>query len=295
MPTWGEILNEVKSQEHGTDELRKKYLLQASEITGRNTIAYYSGWLEGRSVDVEISDRDMTGFMSVLNGTDCTKGLDLILHTPGGSPTATEGIVKYLHNKFGNNVRVVVPQMAMSAGTMLACSAKEIVLGKHSCLGPIDPQYGGVSAYNIIEEFQDAKREMIATSASKTYWEMQLGRYPNAFFYSVRDAIKLSEALITEWLKEYMFYDEENGADKDKKVAQIVSKLNANNKSHSRHFDYGFCDGLGLKVKSLEDDQKFQEAILSAHHAFTITLSAMNISKIIENQNGVRYIIKQQT
>ena len=82
-------------------------------------------------------------------GLICEIGLDLVLHTPGGDPTAAEGIVNYLHAKFGRDVRVIVPQMAMFAGTMLACSARSILMGKQSCLGPIDPQYGGVPAYNI--------------------------------------------------------------------------------------------------------------------------------------------------
>lgn len=112
--------------------------------------------------------------MNAIKGLDCSKGLDLILHTPGGNPTATEGIVKYLHSKFGNNIRVIVPQMAMSAGTMLACASNEIVMGKHSCLGPIDPQYGGIPAYNIITEFREAKSDLDNNPASKAYWEMQL-------------------------------------------------------------------------------------------------------------------------
>ena len=98
--------------------------------------------------------------MNSIKGLDVNKGLDLILHTPGGNPTATEGIVKYLHSRFGDDIRVIVPQMAMSAGTMLACAAREIVMGKHSCLGPIDPQYGGVPAYNIVTEFRQAKDDL---------------------------------------------------------------------------------------------------------------------------------------
>jgi ClpP class serine protease len=47
------------------------------------------------------------------------KDLDLIVHSPGGSPEATEAIVTYLRSKF-NDIRVIVPQAAMSAATMLA-------------------------------------------------------------------------------------------------------------------------------------------------------------------------------
>ena len=62
----------------------------------------------------------MTGFMNALKGMDCSKGLDLILHTPGGSPAAAEAIVSYLRSKFHNDIRVIVPQISMSAGTMIA-------------------------------------------------------------------------------------------------------------------------------------------------------------------------------
>lgn len=224
----------------------------------------------------------------------CDKGLDLILHTPGGNPTATEGIVKYLHSKFGNNIRVIVPQMAMSAGTMLACASNEIIMGKHSCLGPIDPQYGGIPAYNIITEFREAKADLDNNPTSKTYWEMQLKKYPAAFFYTVMDSIRLSSVLVTEWLTNYMSADETNGAEKRKKVSKIVNKLNANNKSHSRHFTVNFCKELGLNVTALEDDQSLQEAVLSVHHAFIITIDATPASKLIENHLGTRYITSQK-
>ena len=49
---------------------------------------------------------------------ECHRGLDLILHTPGGFPEAAESIVKYLRSKFSTNIRVIVPHLSMSAGTM---------------------------------------------------------------------------------------------------------------------------------------------------------------------------------
>lgn len=304
MPSWGELLNELQPHKDKNgkevpgltvDELRGKYLGKLYEQTGRNVIAYYSGWLKpGGSSNIDINDSDIIGFMNAMKGIDCSKGLDLILHTPGGNPTATEGIVKYLHSKFENNIRVIVPQMAMSAGTMLACASNEIIMGKHSCLGPIDPQYGGIPAYNIITEFREAKSDLDNNPASKAYWELQLKKYPAAFFYTVMDSIRLSDALVTEWLKDYMFAGETNDDDKQKKVNKIVKKLNTNNKSHSRHFTFDFCKSLGLKVVALEDDQLLQEAVLSVHHAFIITIDATNAKKLIENHKGTRYITSQK-
>lgn len=301
MPTWGELLAEL--QPHldsegkevpalSLDELRTKYIKQLSNHTDRNVIAYYSGWLKpGKIINTDINDTDITGFMNSIKSLDCGKGLDLILHTPGGDPTATEGIVKYLHSKFNGDIRVIVPQMAMSAGTMLACSAKTILMGKHSCLGPIDPQYGGVPAYNIINEFKEAKQDLDNNPNAKTYWEMQLKKYPAAFFYTVCDAINLSSSLVAEWLKKYMFKD--SSANTEKKVKSILDVLNSNNGSHSRHFNYDFCKDLGLNVDSLENDQVLQDLVLSVHHSFIITLDSTPATKIIENQYGIRYISNQ--
>ena len=67
----------------------------------------------------------------------------LVLHTPGGDIAATESLVDYLYSMFGHNTRVIVSQISMSAGAMIALSAKEIMLDKHSNLGSIDPQMGG--------------------------------------------------------------------------------------------------------------------------------------------------------
>lgn len=303
MPSWGELLNELKPHTDANgknvpaltfDELRTKYISALSQKTGRNVVAYYSGWLKpGKTQNIDINDSDITGFMNALKGLDASKGIDLILHTPGGNPTATEGIVKYLHSKFGNDIHVIVPQMAMSAGTMLACSAHKIIMGKHSCLGPIDPQYGGIPAYNIVTEFKEAKSDLDRNPQAKTYWELQLKKYPAAFFYSVVDSITLSSSLVSDWLTQYMF-EGEDPKDVSKKVKGIVGKLNANNKSHSRHFTFDFCKELGLRVEALEDDQDLQELVLSVHHAFIITLDATPATKIIENQNGSRYITSQQ-
>ena len=303
MPSWGELLLEL--QDHtdingqlvhalSFDELRNKYVLALANYTNRNVIAYYSGWLKpGKTQNIDIIDSDITGFMNAIKGLDASRGLDLVLHTPGGNPTATEGIVKYLHSKFGDDIRVIVPQMAMSAGTMLACASREIIMGKHSCLGPIDPQYGGVPAYNIVTEFQEAKADLDHNPNAKPYWELQLKKYPAAFLYTVLDAIKLSDALVSEWLLEYMFGNEDK-KDAKKKVSKIVKTLNANNKSHSRHFTSDACKQLGLNIVNLEDNQELQELVLSLHHSFIITIDATPATKIIENQNGARYISSQK-
>lgn len=77
--------------------------------------------------------------MSVIHGMDRTLGLDLILHTPGGDTAATESLVDYLRGMFGPDIRAVVPQIALSGGTMMACAAKEILMGSTRVSAPSTP------------------------------------------------------------------------------------------------------------------------------------------------------------
>jgi ClpP class serine protease len=97
----------------------------------------------------QINDEDKNGFMMAIHHLDRSKGLDLLLHTPGGDLAATESLVDFLRRMFGTDIRAIVPQIAMSAGTMLACSCREIVMSKHSSIGPIDPHLRGIPAVGV--------------------------------------------------------------------------------------------------------------------------------------------------
>jgi ClpP class serine protease len=131
MPDWHAILDELKEAGSTHDVIRRKYLSRLHAVTGRNVILYYSGWLQKPDVaGVQVNDADKNGFMTVIHKMDRSRGLDIILHTPGGETAATESIVDYLRSMFADNIRAVIPQLAMSAGTMIACACKEIVMGK---------------------------------------------------------------------------------------------------------------------------------------------------------------------
>ncbi len=144
MPNWNKVLDEITTIHNQSpkalDTVRRKYLKRLYLHTKRNTLAYYSGWLsKPGGFESGLSDYDKNGFMTTIHELDRSKGLDLILHTPGGLVSATESIVDYLHRMFGDNIRAIIPQLAMSGGTMIACACKEIIMGEQSNLGPIDP------------------------------------------------------------------------------------------------------------------------------------------------------------
>lgn len=300
MPNLSAILNETMAVGSGHDVVRRKYIRALHEITGRNVIVYYSGWLQKIGFPApaglfSVNDNDKNGFMATIHQLDRGLGLDLILHTPGGNGAATESIVDYLRQMFGTDIRAFIPQLAMSAGTMIALSCKEIVMGKHSNLGPIDPQIGSFPANGVIDEFMRAQREIAAAAnpqeqaARIATWQPIIAKYTPTLIGECQNAISWSTAVVTEWLKTGMFEGEPDAAER---ARNIVSELSSHEetKMHARHIHVESLKALGIKVTSLEADQKLQDAVLTIHHACVNTLQQTAAVKIIENQNSISFI-----
>lgn len=293
MPNWKEVLEEIAKEQqqnnnpHALDTIRRKYLKEVSVHTNRNVICYYSGWLQRPTTrDVAVNDKDMSGFMLNINKLDRSLGLDLILHTPGGDLAATESLVVYLKKMFGNNIRAIVPQLSMSAGTMIALSCKEIVMGKHSSLGPIDPQMEGIPCQAVIKEFDRAQEEILNNPDNSYLWQYIISKYHPTFLSSCQNAIDMSNQLAKEWLKENMCEGDV------KKVDKIHRHFSSHKKSkiHARHISMDTCKSVGVNIIELESDQKLQDLILTVHHVFMHTFANSGALKIIENHIGVAFI-----
>lgn len=296
MPAWASVLSEIGKKQQGglqaTDLIRRKYLRELQKHTDRNVIAYYSGWLfrPPNTPNLSVGDDDMNAFMAAVHQFDRSKGLDLILHTPGGDIAATEALVKYLWVMFDKDIRVIVPQLAMSAGTMIACSAKTIVMGKQSSLGPIDPQIGGVPAQGVLDEFQMAVNSIKAEPASAPLWQQIVSRYHPSFLNECVQAINWSRTMVRDWLRENMFA---NVDDRDNKADAIVGYLGSHSATaaHARHIPLSKCEDIGLEIERLEDDKKLQDLVLTVHHAYMHTFSMTTAIKITENHLGVATVL----
>lgn len=296
MPNWTEILDELRTKGSTHDIVRRAYLKNVHEETGRNVILYYSAWLQKPELmgpAMWINDNDMNGFMTTINGLDRSLGLDLILHTPGGETAATEALVTYLRKMFGTDIRAVIPQIAMSAGTIVACACRSVLMGKQSSLGPIDPQLGGLPAHGVLEEFKQAFQEIKADPTKAALWQPIIARYNPTLIGECQKAIAWSEQMVKDWLISGMLLGDANaGATADKIIDEFGS--HALTKSHARHMSADRCKDAGLIVEMMEDQQSLQDAVLSLHHACIHTLTATGATKIIENHNGVAFIQQQQ-
>ncbi len=305
MPTWSEISGELGQvfSEHNQppfDIVRRKYLALLSSHTKRNCILYASNWTQP-GIDpniISITDNDMQGLMEVIHGLKGADHLDLILHSPGGSPEAAAAIVYYLRSKF-DDVRVIIPHTAMSAATLICCSANKIVMGRHSFIGPIDPQFilqthlgiMAVPAQAIIDQFEMAKEEC-KDPENLGAWLPILSQYGPALIIQSRNALDLSKKYASEWLAKYMLTGTASEIVISSKASQMADDLSNHTrfKSHGHHINRDEARSLGLIVEDLEQDQTFQDLVLSIYHATTHTFSGTGAVKIIENQHGRAYI-----
>jgi serine dehydrogenase proteinase len=293
MPTWNEIDREISDAVSGgeqssvaCDRIRKSYLEKLSGEVEKPVIAYYSGFLQkSPHPESAITDFDMNGFMAVVHNLPRDKGLDLLLHTPGGGTEATRALVEYLYSIFGSNIRVIVPQLAMSAGTMIACASKEIVMGKHSSLGPTDPQVNGVPAMGVIHEIETALEEIAKNPAKQIVWREVFSKFPPAFISNCERSIEGTREMVRTWLIDNMF----RGKEKPFELAnEVVDQLMNFQKTteHGHHFLKDKCRKIGLNITDLEESQDLQECVLSVHHCYVASFARVRSIKFIENSIG---------
>jgi hypothetical protein len=259
-------------------------------------IVYASNWVSGAIPPelVNINDEDLEAFMEVVHGLG-GDSLDFILHSPGGSAEATEALVKYLRSKF-SDIRIIIPHIAMSAATMLACASNRIVMGSHSFIGPIDPililNGQAIPAQAILDQFELAKKQCQDPKMLGT-WLPILGQYGPGLLVQCRNAIDLSKSLESDWLKQYMLAGTTKAGLRASKIARYLSN-HKNFKTHGRHLDKVLAKKIGLKVEDLEADPKLEDLVLTVYHACSHTFSATGTAKIVENHLGKAFIKRSQ-
>lgn len=142
---------------------RQGVIKHIQESTGRRFISYVSASSCGIDRD------DTVPFVDLLHNVPAGEDLDLLLHTGGGDIDAAEKLISMVRNKVGTGVlRIVVPDFAKSAGTLMVLGADLVVMSDTSELGPIDPQIilsdcNGNRIRHSVQSYLDAYDEHCAT------------------------------------------------------------------------------------------------------------------------------------
>ena len=110
MPPRTEIIQHIRhlkdqGYENPFDRVRRHYMNEMYKKEERNLILYSTSWTVSGGVGTSIDEGDVHSFMDVIHGLNGDE-LDIIIHSPGGSPTATEQTVSYLRDKF-DDIRIL--------------------------------------------------------------------------------------------------------------------------------------------------------------------------------------------
>src|ERR1700723_3864750 len=115
-------------------------------LVHRQETMRFLGFPVARYIDINDSEE----VLRAIQMTDADVPLDLVLHTPGGLVLAALQIAKAVREHKAK-VTVLVPHYAMSGGTLISLAADEIIMCRHSVLGPIDPQLGDSPAASLLK------------------------------------------------------------------------------------------------------------------------------------------------
>lgn len=240
---------------------RQTQIRAIEERTTRRLICYIAG------AATSISSYDIPPFVDLLHDVQTGDQLDLMLHTPGGDVDQAERIVLLCRKKVGDEggFRVVVPDSAKSAGTLIAIAADEIVMGQPSELGPIDPQIQittatGEPMVRPAQSFLDGLQEIVDSTAqtgslSPAYFPL-LDKLDPALIDFSRKALLRSEQFAERFLEQYMLRD-----DPDKATA-VAKELNDVKKhlSHGAVIDARRAIEMGLAVRLLDPEDDLWQA-----------------------------------
>ena len=133
------------------------HLNEIDEAMGADVVTFVSPILPG--LDRRLRD----AIEAVPNRKD---SISVILDTPGGIVEVVERMVATLRSNY-EDMTVIVPDRAMSAGAIFALSADRIMMDYFSCLGPIDPQIEKddklVPALSYLNQFERLNQGVLLT------------------------------------------------------------------------------------------------------------------------------------
>jgi hypothetical protein len=119
---------------------RRQLYTQLEGLRSSKVISYFTGDRPG--LETQIASEVYDFFVNHLDSIGVTKKISLYLYTRGGETLAAWSIVNLI-KQFCDELEVIVPSKARSAGTLICLGANRIVMTKQATLGPIDPSING--------------------------------------------------------------------------------------------------------------------------------------------------------
>lgn len=185
----------------------------------------------------------------------------VILETNGGSIETAERIADVFRRHYPLEVSFLIPNFAMSAGTVLVMSGDNIYMDYYSIMGPIDPQIrnregtGFVPALGYLEKYDQLVKKSKRGGLSQAELAFFIQKFDPAELHRFEQARDHSVDLLKKWLVKYKFKNwtktktrglRVTDRMRERRAAEIASKLNDTRKWRSH--------GRGLSMEVVEKE-----------------------------------------
>lgn len=247
----GQLQSEFR-QEHAT---RRKLYKQIEERLERPLVSFFTSFTH----PVQIEDTDADMIQSTLSCLDLSKGLALLINSPGGDGLAAERIINVCRSYSGtDDFWAIVAGKAKSAATMVCMGASKIWMAPSSELGPVDPQirrvedgqYKFFSAHSLVKTYDSLFRGATRAKGNLQPYLQQLAYFDSRDIAKFRSYIELSDDIALKGLS--------SGMMADKTMAQIKKKIkifldpSAGTVAHGRPIYLPEAKASGLKIEEMD-------------------------------------------
>jgi hypothetical protein len=279
-PVFMRVINELNS--HQDQLLKRQTLIKRIEekLTARyeannRLISYIFRFGHPRS---SMNFSDIPAFADLLASVSGAEQINVVLHSPGGDPTIVEKMVDMCRSHLSGEhrlLRVIVPNVAKSAATVLALGADKILMGYCSELGPIDPQVQiavsgitqWVSALAFVEsrdKLMDAIADAIKENKPTVGLLQQLAGLNIPFTQEMENWIGFAKKTAATLLDKYMLKSKFPQTETRKiKANEIAEKLLSKQlfPVHGQFIDAGTAQQLDLAVDLVDRNDEVWDMI----------------------------------
>ncbi|WP_028776203.1 SDH family Clp fold serine proteinase [Shimazuella kribbensis] len=268
---------------HRDRYIRQTLIKEVEKVTGRPLIVYIANFNHPESA---ITREDIAPFSEMVTALDKDSDVDLMIQSPGGDPNAAEIIVHTLLAKT-KHLRVVVPQAAKSAATLVSLAADEILMSNTSELGPIDPQVTIPTAFGLafrpaqafLNGLEMIKKEHAGGQAlNPAYYPFLKGVDAALIDYCLK-SIEHSKRLAVKWLSRSMFKGQINEA---KRIAEELINIEKY-PNHGQVINYQDARKIGLNVVYKADHDPLWQAMWQLYINYMIMMREKESVKIYES------------
>lgn len=257
------VIQQVQQEQLQDATTRRPLLVELGQLLGRPVVTYFTSF----RFPVSIEDADADMLEGVLQKMDLSKGLALVINSPGGGGLAAERIVNVCRCMSGTGeFWAIVPNKAKSAATMICFGASKIFMGVSSELGPVDPQLtvavdGQAKRYslcNLVESYNSLFRKAINEKGNLQPYLQQLANYDAKDIQEYKAAISLSEDISIRTLHSGMMSGNSKAEIKNKIKVFLSPKTT---KSHGRPIYRKEAATSGLVIESVSPKDKLWEIV----------------------------------